>query len=292
MKKLCLIIALFVSVGLFADWTEQQKILASDGSYADWFGNSVSINGDYIVIGALLDDDNGVNSGSAYIFYYNGTIWSQQTKLTASDGAAYDHFGRSVSISGDYAVIGAYGDDDNDSDSGSAYIFHRTGTTWSEQAKITASDGVAGDSFGHSVSISGDYAVIGASGDDDNGSDSGSAYIYYNDGVSIEGEYENILVNTLLIGNYPNPFNPTTTISFSLTAKDAKDAKDAELIIYNIKGQKVKTYSFPNPDLSGGTRSVVWNGTDENGKPVGSGIYFYQLKSGKFCETKKCILLK
>ena len=111
MKKLCLIIALFVSVGLFADWTEQQKILASDGSYADWFGNSVSINGDYIVIGALLDDDNGVNSGSAYIFYYNGTIWSQQTKLTASDGAAYDHFGCSVTINGNQTVIGAYQDD-------------------------------------------------------------------------------------------------------------------------------------------------------------------------------------
>jgi hypothetical protein len=87
--------------------------------------------------------------------------------------------------------------------------------------------------------------------------------------------------------NYPNPFNPETTISFSLTAEDAKGA---EIIIYNVRGQKVKTYSFPNGSL--GTRSVVWNGTDEIGKPVSSGIYLYKLKTDNFEKTKKMILLK
>jgi photosystem II stability/assembly factor-like uncharacterized protein len=90
-----------------------------------------------------------------------------------------------------------------------------------------------------------------------------------------------------LFDNYPNPFNPSTTISFSI----AENTESMELMIYNIKGQKVKTYSFPNGGL--GTRSVVWNGTDENNQPVSSGIYFYQLNAGKeFSETKRMLLLK
>ena len=92
--------------------------------------------------------------------------------------------------------------------------------------------------------------------------------------------------------NYPNPFNPETTISFNLTAEDAEYA---EISIYNIRGQKVKVFTFPNPDLSGGTSeySVVWNGTDSNNKSVASGIYFYKLSvNGKTEAVKKCLLMK
>ncbi|MEA1966066.1 MAG: FG-GAP repeat protein, partial [Euryarchaeota archaeon] len=88
-------------------------------------------------------------------------VHATEVKLTASDGAAGDFFGYSVAISGDYAVVGAREDDDAGSASGSAYIFKRDGTVWTEQAKITASDGAAGDLFGMSVAISGDYAVVG-----------------------------------------------------------------------------------------------------------------------------------
>ena len=87
--------------------------------------------------------------------------------------------------------------------------------------------------------------------------------------------------------NYPNPFNPTTTISFSLTAKDAKNAK---IEIYNLKGQKVKT--LISDQLPAGEHSVVWDGKDENNKPLSSGIYFYKLKAGNQEETRKMILLK
>ena len=104
--------------------------------------------------------------------------WVQQTKLTASDAAADDSFGWSVAVSGDTAVIGAYLDDDGGSSSGSAYVFTRSGGVWSEQQKLTASDAAASDSFGYSVSVSGDTAVIGAYLDDDGGSASGSAYVF------------------------------------------------------------------------------------------------------------------
>jgi hypothetical protein len=164
-------------------WTEQAKITASDGTEGDYFGCSVAISGDCAVVGAYGNDDNGGESGSAYIFKRDGTTWTEQAKITASDGTASDHFGWSVAISGDYALVGANCDDDNGGESGSAYIFKRDGTTWTEQAKITASDGAAGDYFGYSVAISGDYALVGAIYDDDPLLNSGSAYIFKRDGT-------------------------------------------------------------------------------------------------------------
>ena len=161
-----------------SSWIEQAKLTASDAAANDLFGRSVSISGDYAVVGAVADDD---FSGSAYIFMRNGSSWIEQAKLTASDAAAGDEFGGSVSISGDYAVVGAVADDDF---SGSAYIFMRNGSSWIEQAKLTASDAAAGDEFGRSVSISGDYAVVGAARDDDAGFASGSAYIFMRSGSS------------------------------------------------------------------------------------------------------------
>ena len=103
-------------------------------------------------------------------------------KLVASDGAASDSFGYSVSISSDgtTALIGARLDDDKGTDGGSAYVFKFNGTSWTQQAKLTASDGAANDYFGYSVSISSDgtTALIGATYDDDKGTDSGSAYVF------------------------------------------------------------------------------------------------------------------
>ncbi len=153
-----------------ASWVEQVKLTASDGVYWDHFGSSVSISGDYSIVGAPLDDDSGTNSGSAYVFKCSGEVndpnWYQQTKLIASDGAAKDDFGWSVSISADYVIVGAYGDDDNGDYAGSAYIFERgedvNDPNWYEQDKLLASDGAAGDWFGQSVSMKGDYAIVGA----------------------------------------------------------------------------------------------------------------------------------
>jgi flagellar hook assembly protein FlgD len=91
--------------------------------------------------------------------------------------------------------------------------------------------------------------------------------------------------------NFPNPFNPSTEISFQIS--EVSEWESAEIIIYNIKGQKVKTFTFPNGSLGTSEQSVVWNGTDDNDKPVSSGVYFYQLKTnGKAVAQKKCLLLK
>ena len=165
-------------------WVEQQIVTASDGENADYFGRNVSISGNYMIIGADGDDDIDDSSGAAYIFCYDGSNWVEQQKLTASDGAHYDMFGYRVSISGNYAIVGAYMDDDNGNSSGSAYIYHFDGTSWVEQQKLTASDGNVGDYFGKSVAISGLYAIVGADYGVNNESRSGTAYIYFFDGTN------------------------------------------------------------------------------------------------------------
>ena len=172
------------SDGEWATTTETAKLTASDGAGNEYFGSSVSVEGDTVVVGASLDDDNGANSGSAYVFVRPSTGWATATetgKLTASDGARNDYFGLSVSVYGNTVVVGAERDDDNGSSSGSAYVFVKPSAGWAdatETAKLTASDGAADDEFGGSVSVEGDTVVVGASLDDDNGAESGSAYVF------------------------------------------------------------------------------------------------------------------
>ena len=159
----------------YADLGDQLfKLLPDDGAEGDWFGHSVAISGTTAIVGAVLDDDNGDRSGSAYLF--DTTTGRQIAKLLANDGAAFDIFGHSVAISGATAIVGAYGDDDNGSASGSAYLFDIT--TGRQIAKLLANDGAAGDHFGRSVGISDATAIVGAWLDDDNGSASGSAYLF------------------------------------------------------------------------------------------------------------------
>ena len=158
-----------------AGWTEQAKLVASDGGAADRFGQAVTISGDTVVVGAFWHDE-GVNldQGAAYVFTRSGGIWTQQAKLTASDGSSEDQFGFSVAVSGDTAVIGAPSDDQ-----GSAYVFTRSGGTWTEQTKLSGSDAALEDSFGERVALFGNTAVVGAAGDDIDGKDGqGSAYVF------------------------------------------------------------------------------------------------------------------
>lgn len=229
-----------------ATWIQDAQIMAEDAAPNDFFGGSVSLYGDYAIIGSAYNDDNGSESGSAYVFRREGSDWIQQTKLLPDDGASYDYFGVSVAISGSgsewYAIIGAHthndpftntsfgaayifgldedvnwvqqdkfmpddsasgdqfgisvaisgtstsgwhaivgadGDDDMGSEAGSAYIFARNKSTWTQQNKLTPPETSAGDHFGRSVAISGDYAIVGASGDDDNGSNAGAAYLFH-----------------------------------------------------------------------------------------------------------------
>ena len=165
-------------------WTQQAKLVASDAENGDQFGKSVYISGDgnTAIAGAYLEDATAYNAGSAYIFTRSGTSWSQQAKIQAEDADASDGFGIQVCISndGNTAVLSATADEEAGAGAGSAYIFTRSGTTWSQQSKIIGSDTEAGDDFGRGVSISGngDTVIIGAPYEDTGGSNAGSAYIF------------------------------------------------------------------------------------------------------------------
>jgi hypothetical protein len=159
-------------------WTQEQQILASDGAGADTFGASVALSGDTAVVGAPIDQRNGIPLGSAYIFRSEGSYWIEQAKLTASDAEQGDEFGVSVAIDGDTALIGSGRIDESGERIGGAYVFGRDGIDWTEQARLLGSGSEGGDHFGRAVAIADGIAVIGAHGDDDNGPESGSAYVF------------------------------------------------------------------------------------------------------------------
>ncbi|HEX3044269.1 MAG TPA: cohesin domain-containing protein [Bacillota bacterium] len=189
-----------------------QKVTATDGLTLDSFGSAVAISNNYAIAGAPNDDDNGTDSGSAYIFERDASgIWKQKQKLLATESGSKvnDHFGYSVAISGDVAIVGAPDDDDKGDGSGSVYVFKRdVNGVWQQKQEITASDGAGastfnpanppnaidpvapistrGDAFGFSVALSGNIAVIGAGFDDSSSHhDAGSVYIFEQDGSGV-----------------------------------------------------------------------------------------------------------
>ena len=185
----------------WADTTQTAKLTASDGSDDDGLGIAVTLDDGQAMVGAYLDDDSGIDSGSVYVFIKPATGWATATetsRLTAPDAAAGQLFGYSVAVDDDTVVVGAYGDDGNGPGSGSAYIFIMPATGWvadaeyNEAAKLTASDGTEGDRFGYSVAVNANTAVIGAylaDGTDSGGNpltDSGSGYVFRRDSHSDE----------------------------------------------------------------------------------------------------------
>ncbi|MGO9951069.1 MAG: hypothetical protein ACLPN1_02525 [Dissulfurispiraceae bacterium] len=162
--------AAYVFTSSGTTWSQQQEMTASDGAETDLFGQSVALSGDgnTALIGAYFKTiGNNENQGAAYVFVRSGSTWSQQQELTSSDGAEIDLFGQSVALSGDgnTALIGADQKTiSNNADQGAAYVFVRSGSTWSQQQELTASNGAEYDDFGFAVAFSGDAstALIGA----------------------------------------------------------------------------------------------------------------------------------
>lgn len=212
--------AVYVFVRTNSTWTQQAYLKASNAEAGDGFGRAVAISGDTIVVGAPSEGSNatGVNgdpnnnslllSGAAYVFVRSGTTWTQQAYLKASNTDDDDHFGSSVDISGNTIVIGADHEDSSASgvngdqanngaaDSGAAYVFTRSGTTWTQQAYLKASNTDPDDDFGVSVAVDGDTILVGAwredsaargvNGDqaDNSAGISGATYVFTRSGVT------------------------------------------------------------------------------------------------------------
>ncbi|GMU34138.1 MAG: hypothetical protein HS101_08160 [Planctomycetia bacterium] len=155
-------------------WSPQQKLIAMDAELNDQLGWSADISGDTAILGAIGEDDGGNGAGTAYVFTRSAGVWTQEMKLVASDATMGIAFGWSVAVDGDTAVVGA----PMSTGGGSAYFFVRSGGMWTQQQKLTADDGAAGDQFGMSVDVDGETVIVGAPGDDDGGSSAGSAYVF------------------------------------------------------------------------------------------------------------------
>lgn len=166
------------TITLAQNWEQKAKLLTADRAQSDYFGIRIAIRGEIALIAARLDDDHGSSSGSVYAFELADGVWSQSAKLTPDDGASYDYFGASIAFDKGVALIGAYGDDDRERDTGSAYVFEVVDGVWKQAAKLTASDAQRSDGFGSAVALFGETALIGAPDDDNDGYSRGSVYVF------------------------------------------------------------------------------------------------------------------
>ncbi len=186
----------FIYIRTGSTWNEQSVLKPSYRGTDAVFGFSVAINGLYAVVGAKKDDEIAFRAGAAYVFFRQGSIWSEQEKLLGSEHEQNDRFGNSVSISGNTILVGVWYDDGEEPDfqgggfnpdrrnSGAAYVFTRTGTVWSEQYILRPPNPVEVGWFGYSVSIDGDYAIIGTPASGTVPPSTGSAYIFHRNGTS------------------------------------------------------------------------------------------------------------
>jgi hypothetical protein len=165
-------------------WIEEQKLTAIDSANLDLFGTAVTTERDVLIVGAPLADDQGANSGSAYVYRWDGTVWSQEQELIAFDGVEQDLFGFSVAMSADTAIVGAPFNDALAYDAGAAYVYRRVGGEWINEQKLVPSVTAVGDHFGISIAISDGVAVVGASqgSESDHFAGPGAAYVYRFDG--------------------------------------------------------------------------------------------------------------
>lgn len=285
------------------NWGEVRKVLPNDGAANDEFGKSVGLDGSTLIVGARLDDDNGAESGSAYIFTQNqGGLdnWGQVQKLLASDGMANDEFGVSVAVSGDFAVVGAH---QHNSGAGAAYVYERNAggpNNWGQIAKLVAADQAAGDNFGWSVAIDGSTIVVGAYNDDDNGLNSGSAYVFYqnqggpnnwgqvtkltaSDGFSLDfyGYSVDVEGDHIIVGAYQDDDNGGSSGSAYIYNRNNGGADN-----WGEVKKLIASDGFAN-DLFGisvaldGEKAVVGaNGDDWNGPSTGSAYLFCQNEGG------------
>jgi len=171
----------FERVGI--GWGQVAKLNSSDVEIGDDFGASIALNGSRAIITARFADGSGLDDGAAYVFERAPDgLWSERSKLFASDTAPFSLFGMSASIADDVAVVGSPAGDGAQADTGAAYVFERTTQGWVETAKLTPADGAVGDTFGQTVAVDGAIIVVGAPfGDQPSAADAGAAYVFERD---------------------------------------------------------------------------------------------------------------
>ncbi len=260
-------------------WQFHKKLMPSDGGNNDAFGTSVAISSDYIAVGSYAHMTSGINTGAVYIYDRNDNL-NEQAKFVAEDASYWHNFGHSLSISNDYILVGAR-------NATASYIFNYDGIEWKQYSKISPEDISNNKSYGCSVSMEGGNLLVGACEANANGSASGAAFFYNDIGiVEVEIDKLNIPKEFLLSQNYPNPFNPSTTIKYQIPkVVSGFSLSNVTIKVYDILGREVAT--LVNEEQQSGYFEVKFNSNY-----LSSGVFYYQLRSGSFVETKKMIHLR
>ena len=300
-------------------WAQVAKVVPDDGDGGDGFGISVDVSKSRIIVGANKDENEAKKrgSGSVYIFSGVGDVYTQEAKLTADELQEGAGFGLSVALDVNRALVGAPSTDTKrGDDSGAAYAFLKVGADWVLQARVIPEKGpkegqglTSGDNMGSAVALDGqfgrnfNFAAIGVQWDHQEGDDNGSVYIFdtadvegLNIPLSVEPRGDLALTTfgdikrTALLQNFPNPFNPETWIPYTLA-----DDADVNVRIYDVEGKLVRDldlgYQRSGRYLSR-EKAVYWDGRDQLGESVSSGVYFYTLKAAGFSDTRRMVILK
>ena len=300
-------------------WAQVAKITPDDGDGGDGFGASVDVSKSRIIAGANKDENEAKKrgSGSAYIFSGVGDVYTQEAKLTADKPQEGAGFGFSVALDVNRALVGAPATNTKANDnSGAAYAFLKVGVDWVLQARVIPEQGPAevglagGDNMGSAVAIDGEFgrkqnlAAIGVQWDNqEGGADAGSVYIFDTGDVKglniplwVEPRGDLALTifgdikRTALLQNFPNPFNPETWIPYTLADDSAVNIR-----IYDVEGKLVRRLDVGQQRAGrylNRERAAYWDGKDQLGESVSSGVYFYTLEADAFSKTRRMVILK
>ncbi|MBL7784175.1 MAG: HYR domain-containing protein [Saprospiraceae bacterium] len=264
------------------NWGQMTKLTASDASAGDYFGSSVAISGNQVIVGSYLDDYSLINNaGSAYVFQGSGASWPEVAKLVPSDATTSDQFGSSVSIEAGIALVGSQFDDDMGTNSGSAYVFTE-GSGWAQVNKLTGASVAANDNFGHSVAIGGYSIVIGAYKDDVGAAlDQGSAYFFgcTNTPQRPATQEREAVVSGSQVHCFPNPSTDMVNIDITLDTEES-----VQVLVSDVSG-KIVTTLFDGK-MSGENR-LQWEG-----KQFGNGMFFIRVQSASLRQTVPVVIIR
>lgn len=269
-------------------WTEQEKLTASDAQEGDRFGHAVSIDAGTVIVGAPSPEAGSPDPGAAYIFVREGTVWTEEQKLTGANGNAGDRFGSSVAVEGDTAIVGAPLEDEAGDDAGSVSVFTRSGTVWSQEQKLTAMDPGAFDHFGLSVSLSANTVLIGTpeTATHDSNVGTGFAYVFVREdggwsqqaklvasdaavdklvGLSVALEGDTAVVAAL---QYDQPLGVASDTFAYIFVRDEDDWTEEEKLVTGSGASILTEGSFV--DISGCTVVVGTELDDDAGMDAGA----------------------
>ncbi|MDY6793291.1 MAG: Ig-like domain-containing protein [Thermodesulfobacteriota bacterium] len=240
-----------------AYWAQEAKLFASDAASGSSFGCSVGLSSDSLIVGACQAMYDGIQSGAAYVFAFDGNNWVEQAKLGPDSPSSTSYFGGSVDIDGDTVLIGSKNATNGGVHSGLAYVFNRNGSTWSQQALLTSGDAAEGDTFGQSVSVSGDHAIIGAPKAYNGGFQWGAAYLFKRNGVFWEELAKLVPTDTTEYISFAHAvsIDGDTTMVGRLKFEELED--EGSVYFYTIPAVSVKLAAEPesSPD---GQFTLTW----------------------------------